>query len=323
MRYLTLIVWVFSWASSAWAGFDEGMAAYERKDYAQAFAEFRLAAVQGNVMAQFNLGLMYANGQGVAQDYSQAAAWYRKAAEQGDTMAQHNLGFMYKQGRGVAQDYRQAVAWYRKAAEQGEARAQTNLGEMFRNGQGVAQDYRQAVAWYRKAAEQGDATAQNNLGSMYRYAMSVPQSQVIAYALYNLSYSNDPSSNNKAGNNRKALADDMTAQALEAGQVLTTRLGQPGMFIKALDAAEKSLGKTTAAPTAQPVPKAQAPVASKPVPVANNGNCRPRTNQLSCSSQCYNGDCVVTYENGCKVRVQVSPKFDPFTSQWTYPAPSC
>jgi len=250
-------------------------------------------------------------------------AWYRKAAEQGDADAQNNLGFMYKNGYGVAQEYAQAVAGYRKAAEQGHAGAQINLRVKYDNGQGVAQDYRQAVAWYRKAAEQGHADAQNNLGVMYRNAQGVPQSQVIAYALYNLSYSNDSSSNNKAGNNRKALADDMTAQALEAGQALTARLGQPGMFIKALDAAEKSLGKTTAAPTAQPAPKAQAPVASKPVPVANNGNCRPRTNQLSCSSQCYNGDCVVTYENGCKVRVQVSPKFDPFTSQWTYPSPSC
>jgi len=25
----------------------------------------------------------------------------------------------------------------------------------------------------------------------------------------------------------------------------------------------------------------------------------------------------VEYENGCKIRVQVSPRFDPFTNQWT------
>lgn len=31
----------------------------------------------------------------------------------------------------------------------------------------------------------------------------------------------------------------------------------------------------------------------------------------------------VSYENGCRIRVQVSPRFDPFRNQWIYPAPSC
>lgn len=57
--------------------------------------------------------------------------------------------------------------------------------------------------------------------------------------------------------------------------------------------------------------------------VAHVPNCRPATPSVSCSSRCVNGDCVVTYENGCKIRVQVSPRFDSFSSQWKYPSPSC
>ena len=38
--------------------------------------------------AQFNLGLMYEGGQGVAQDYAEAAKWWRKAAEQDEAAAQ-------------------------------------------------------------------------------------------------------------------------------------------------------------------------------------------------------------------------------------------
>jgi alpha/beta superfamily hydrolase len=359
MCRIPFFILVLSLVSSVWAGIDEGLAAYERKDYAQALTEFRQAAVEGSTPSQNYLGVMYKHGEGVAQDYKQAMAWFRKAAEKSDSWAQHNLGVMYARGEGVAQDYKQAkvwyrkaaeqghawsqnnlgviyadgqavaqdykeaVAWFRKAAEQGLATAQANLGLRYENGQGVAQDYKQAVVWYRKAADQGDAKAQNNLAVMYEYSQGVPRSHVIAYALYNLSYGNDPSTNNKAGNNRNTLADEMTTKELVAGQALTARLAQPGMFIKALDAAEKSLGKTIAAPTTKPEPKAQAPVASKPLPIAKNGNCRPKTNQLRCSSQCYNGDCEVTYENGCKVRVQVNAKFDPFTSQWTYPSPSC
>ena len=52
-------------------------------------------------------------------------------------------------------------------------------------------------------------------------------------------------------------------------------------------------------------------------------DCRPRTPTLSCKSTCTNGNCLVTYENGCKMRVQVTPQFNPFSNQWTYPSPSC
>ncbi len=54
-----------------------------------------------------------------------------------------------------------------------------------------------------------------------------------------------------------------------------------------------------------------------------SANCRPRTASVRCTSSCNNGNCVVTYENGCKLRVQVSPTLDPFSNQWTYPSPSC
>ncbi len=67
----------------AWAGFDEGIAAYDRGDYASAIREWRPLAEQGVAKAQFKLGLMYDNGRGVPQDYAEAVKWYRKAAEQG------------------------------------------------------------------------------------------------------------------------------------------------------------------------------------------------------------------------------------------------
>lgn len=54
-------------------------------------ADDRLAAGQGDVHAQYNLGLMYANGTGVPQDYNEAAKWFRLAAEQGHASAQYNL----------------------------------------------------------------------------------------------------------------------------------------------------------------------------------------------------------------------------------------
>ena len=61
------------------------------------------------LLAQYNLGVMYAQGQGVPQNYKQAVYWYKKSANQGDAFAQSNLGLMYAQGQGLPQDYKQAV----------------------------------------------------------------------------------------------------------------------------------------------------------------------------------------------------------------------
>ena len=77
------------------------------------------AAGQGYAKAQFNLGLMYYNGQGDRQDYVQAAQWYHKAAEQGLADAQYNLGEMYYYGRGIRQNHTLAKEWFGKACQNG------------------------------------------------------------------------------------------------------------------------------------------------------------------------------------------------------------
>ncbi len=106
-------------AGSAWADFDDGVAAYERGDFATAVQEFRPLAEQGVAEAQFILGLIYAIGSGIPKDKAEAFKWYRKAAEQGYADAQYNLGIMYDKGRGVPEDKAEALKWWRKAAEQG------------------------------------------------------------------------------------------------------------------------------------------------------------------------------------------------------------
>ena len=138
----------------AWAGFEEGEAAYNRGDYATAIREFRPLAEQGDAYAQFNVGLMYSEGEGegVPQDYAKAVKWFRKAAEQGVAEAQYNLGHMYNNGQGVPQDYAKAAKWYSKAAGQEHAGAQVSLGRMYGAGLGVPQDYVRAYAWYDLAA---------------------------------------------------------------------------------------------------------------------------------------------------------------------------
>ena len=62
---------------------------------------------------------------------------------------------------------------------------------------------------------------------------------------------------------------------------------------------------------------------AKPQASVSEKSCRPQTASIKCSSQCQNGSCIVNYENGCKIRVQVQPTFDAFNNQWKYPSPSC
>ena len=103
--------------------FDAAIEAYERGDYATALAGFQNYAEQGYAAAQSNLGVMYANGQGVPEDDAEAVRWVRRAAEQGYAAAQLNLGVMYANGQGVPEDDVTAYAWLNIAAAQGQSSA--------------------------------------------------------------------------------------------------------------------------------------------------------------------------------------------------------
>ena len=145
---------------TAWAGdLEDGIAAYDKQDYATAIVHFKAAAAKGNASAQNYLGVMYDEGHGVAQNYAEAVRWYKLAAAQGLDDAQYNLGVMYDEGHGVAQNYAEAVRWYKLAAAQGLADAQFNLGHMYRNGHGVAQNFVQAHVWFNLAATKSDKDA--------------------------------------------------------------------------------------------------------------------------------------------------------------------
>jgi hypothetical protein len=155
-------------------------------DQDEAVRWFHLAGAQGHAGAQYNLGMIYARGLGVFQDELEAVRWYREAAEQDHAQAQNNLGLMYTLGRGVAVDHVEARTWYARAAAQGHAGAQYNFGLTYANGDGVEQDFEMAAQWYRRAAEQGVASAQHNLALLYVLGDGVPQDNARAYLWLNV-----------------------------------------------------------------------------------------------------------------------------------------
>ena len=127
------------------ASFDDGWVVYTRGEYEAALNIWLPLAEQGDVDAQYYLGLMYNVGEGVAADNAEAVRWYRRAAEQGDPYAQDSLGTMYDFGEGVPVDDVEAVRWYRLSAEQNYVGAQYSLALMYDYGEGVALEDGDAV----------------------------------------------------------------------------------------------------------------------------------------------------------------------------------
>ncbi len=156
------------------AGFQDGLDAYNRGDYAAALKEWQPLAEAGEPHSEYNLGLMYARGQGVPQDYQKACDWYRKAAEKGVAAAQYNLGVIYANGQGVKANPQEAAQWFLKAAGQGITAAEVGLGRSYYE-EGAFRNYGEAGKWYQKAADQGVASAAFDLGVMYDVGQGVPQ----------------------------------------------------------------------------------------------------------------------------------------------------
>ncbi len=178
------LAWAFD-GTPAWAaGYQEGFTAYERGDFAQAYQIWLPLAEAGDSDAQFGVGVILDNGQGVSENDAEAAKWYRLAAEHGNPDAQFNLALLYDSGKGVEQNKEEASFWYRKAAVTGHVGAQYNLALMYENGDGIDRDPAIAAFWYRKAAEQGHAKAQNNLGVLYDKGVGVAEDKAEAAKWY-------------------------------------------------------------------------------------------------------------------------------------------
>jgi hypothetical protein len=202
-------------ASTVSADTAAGMEAFRNKDYQTAYRQWKAMAEAGQAEAQFDLGVLYAQGLGVRRDLSEAARWYRQSADQGNAEAEFALGQMYSrgggaprdlddamrwfqmandpnsdgpptdwtviQGYGIRQDQQQAAYWYQLAAEKGHAEAQYNLGRLYATGQGVPRDQEQALRWIRGAASQGYSPAQARFGIRYANGNGIAQDHRLAY----------------------------------------------------------------------------------------------------------------------------------------------
>jgi len=108
----------------------------------------------------------YFSGQGVPPDVTEGVRWYRMAAEQGNVMAQLALGVMYADGRSSGQDGTDAERWFRRAVAQGVDRAQYDFRVVYADDRGVGLDDVTTHMWLDLAASRSTGEVQELVASL-------------------------------------------------------------------------------------------------------------------------------------------------------------
>ena len=109
-----------------------------------------IAANQGDIDAQFKIGMMFANGEGRPKDDIQALEWFSKAAEQGNANAQYKLGLLFATGEGLPKNNLLAYAWLNVAStvmENGDARKAREKIEKEMTPEQIAEAQRLSSNW--------------------------------------------------------------------------------------------------------------------------------------------------------------------------------
>ena len=125
------------------------------KDEAQARRLFERAAEAGNPRGVRNLAALG----GAQPDAARMRIILSKSAEANSAEAQYQLGLMLANGVGGPQDDAAARAWFEKAAAQDHPGALERLGAFAQSGRGGPQDPNAAKEYYEKAAALGNEEA--------------------------------------------------------------------------------------------------------------------------------------------------------------------
>jgi localization factor PodJL len=216
----------------------------------------RAAALAGDAAAQYEVGIRFADGRGVAQNGEEAVRWLDRAAKAGSAPALFRLGGLYEKGIGVKKDLVASRDHYRAAADKGHGKAMHNLAVLYAEGVEGAADYHTAAEWFRKAADRGVADSQYNLGILYARGIGVENSFAEAYKWFSLAAKEGDKDAAKKRDEIGAHLDPQSLAAARAAVEQWTPLPQP----------------------AETVPKGSWDVPASPAPTAKS---KPRSAKVS------------------------------------------
>jgi len=206
---------------------DEQEKSEQAIDISHPYPDMELAARAGNVKAQFNMGVMYDEGEVVQENDEKAVYWYKQAADLGFAPAQMSLGEMYQKGLGVKEDFGTAIKYYHSSAQQGNVKAQLTLGLLYQTETSGMYNEAASANWFRLAAKQGHNLGMTRIGAKYADGRGVEKDLMKAYAWSHLGaqYGNKEASGNiekiaqELKNTEIIIAKDIAKQCLNSAFV--------------------------------------------------------------------------------------------------------
>ncbi|BFU60018.1 MULTISPECIES: tetratricopeptide repeat protein [Rodentibacter] len=151
-----------------------------KQDWKSVFEIMQPLALEGNIQAQGNLGMMYNLGRGVPQDKEKAYWWFSEAAERGNIRAINNLAVMYYNGSYVKKDIPQAIKLFKTTARAKDLDAMMMLADIY-----LAQkDAPKSFEWVKKAADLENPNAKLRLGIYYEEGIGTSPNKHLAILIY-------------------------------------------------------------------------------------------------------------------------------------------
>jgi TPR repeat protein len=137
--------------------YNRGLIKMNKREYTEARECFYRAAMQGDVEAQYYLGVLSESGLGVPQDYNEAIFWYQRAAKEGLDLAQIRLAMNYALGKGVSMDLVDAYKWSVLVASKSKATLQKEIGKELvkslmevMSSKDITKARKQALVWWKQ-----------------------------------------------------------------------------------------------------------------------------------------------------------------------------
>jgi len=172
------------------AGMKEAKAAYEAKDYKTAFKEYLPLAEAGNADAQYRIGRMYRDGEGVTSDYNKSIKWFISSAKNGTIPVLVSLGYMAGKGMGLSESISKENCFYRIAAERGSENGQWNL---YMNLSDSFFTMKEAKKWLNRAVKQGQPNALGRQGALLILdPLNFDKTKGLMYLVLAQKYGDDP-----------------------------------------------------------------------------------------------------------------------------------
>lgn len=229
----------------------------------------------------------------------------KRAAESGNAEAQVEYGDYLRSGGEGEANNSTAIQWYEKAAAQNYTWGLHRLGSANLYGKLVSKDVARGVSLLNQCSEMGHAICSNDLGIAYSVGLHLEKNISEAERYFELAW--------KQGH-------------FTVPFYMVVQYTKGGTFEKSLPKARLWAGRCTGLTSVA----CRGKVEDLEAQVENSQHTSPfppapvkRPGVVSCNTNCNNGNCYRTYDDGRRVQFEAPARVDPFTNQMTWDAGSC